>query len=137
MRAHKQSEAAVALGEFLEPRIANLGGRILHPGLASHPQHDLAKAQMEATGPIFAFDVGTREQAFAVLDALELIDISNNIGDSRSLMCHPASTTHASVSEEARADMGVTEGLLRVNAGLEDVLDLTEDLDQALKVAGV
>ncbi len=137
MRAHKQSEAAVALGEFLEPRIANLGGRMLHPGLASHPQHDLAKAQMEATGPIFAFDVGTREQAFAVLDALELIDISNNIGDSRSLMCHPASTTHASVSEEARADMGVTEGLLRVNAGLEDVLDLTEDLDQALKVAGV
>ena len=137
MRAHKQSEAAVALGEFLEPRITGAGGRMLHPGLASHLQHDLAKAQMEATGPIFAFDVGTREQAFAVLDALELIDISNNIGDSRSLMCHPASTTHASVSEEARADMGVTEGLLRVNAGLEDVLDLTEDLDQALKVAGV
>lgn len=141
LRAHKQSEAAVTLGEFLEPRITGVGamtkGRMLHPGLPSHPQHDLAKAQMDATGPIFAFDVGTRERAFALLDALELIDISNNIGDARSLMCHPASTTHASVSEEARADMGVTDGLLRINVGLEDVQDLTEDLDAALKAAGI
>lgn len=141
LRAHKQSEAAVALGEFLEPRITAAGaktkGRMLHPGLPSHPQHDLAKAQMDATGPIFAFDVGTRERAFALLDALELIDISNNIGDARSLMCHPASTTHASVSAEARADMGVSEGLLRINVGLEDVQDLTEDLDAALKAAGI
>ncbi len=137
MRAHTQSRSAVTLGEFLEPRIAKAGGRMLHPGLASHPQHNLAQAQMEATGPIFAFDVETRERAFAVLDALELVDISNNIGDSRSLMCHPASTTHAGVSEEARADMGVTEGLLRINVGLEDVLDLQEDLDSALGAAGI
>lgn len=137
LRAHKQSEHAVKLGEFLEPRINRAGGRMLHPGLPSHPRHDLAKAQMDATGPIFAFDVGTRERAFGVLDALELIDISNNIGDTRSLMCHPASTTHASVSEDARNDMGVTEGLLRINVGLEDIDDLTEDMAKALDVAGL
>ncbi|MEP2178361.1 MAG: PLP-dependent transferase, partial [Marinomonas sp.] len=137
MRAHAQSRSAVQLGEFLEPRLLKADGRIMHPGLPSHPGHNLATLQMEATGPIFAFDVGTRERAFAVLDALELVDISNNIGDSRSLMCHPASTTHASVSEDARADMGVTEGLLRINVGLEDVIDLTEDLDQALAKSGI
>ncbi|WBY16126.1 aminotransferase class I/II-fold pyridoxal phosphate-dependent enzyme [Erythrobacteraceae bacterium WH01K] len=137
LRAHRQSENAVALGQFLEPRLEKAGGRILHPGLPSHPRHDLAKAQMEATGPIFAFDVGTRARAFAVLDALELVDISNNIGDARSLMCHPASTTHAGMAAEARQDMGVTEGLLRINVGLEDIADITEDLDAALKAAGI
>ncbi|MFN4239476.1 MAG: trans-sulfuration enzyme family protein [Erythrobacter cryptus] len=137
LRAHKQSEQAVALGRFLEPRITAAGGRMLHPGLESHPRHQLASAQMEATGPIFAFDVGTRERAFAVLDALALIDISNNIGDARSLMCHPASTTHANMGAEARAEMGVTEGLLRINVGLEDIEDLIEDMDQALAAAGI
>ena len=72
-----------------------------------------------------------------MLDALELIDISNNIGDARTLMCHPASTTHAGMSEEARAEMGVSEGLLRINVGLEDIHDLTEDMDAALKAAGI
>ncbi len=137
LRAHKQSEQAVALGEFLEPRISKGGGHMLHPGLPSHPRHNLAKAQMDATGPIFAFDVGTRARAFALLDALELIDISNNIGDARSLMCHPASSTHAGMSEEGRAEMGVTEGLLRINVGLEDPADLMEDLDKALAKAGL
>jgi O-succinylhomoserine sulfhydrylase len=137
MRAHHQSRSAVTLGEFLEPRVAKAGGHMRHPGLASHPQHDLATAQMDATGPIFAFDVGTRERAFTILDALELVDISNNIGDARSLMCHPASTTHAGMTEDARAEMGVTEGLLRINVGLEDIADITEDMDRALAAAGV
>lgn len=137
LRAFKQSEQAVALGEFLEPRVNAAGGHLLHPGLPSHPRHNLAAAQMDATGPIFAFDVGTRARAFAVLDALKLIDISNNIGDARSLMCHPASTTHANMGDEARAAMGVTEGLLRINVGLEDIADLTEDMDQALAAAGI
>lgn len=132
LRAHKQSENAVALGQFVEPRVPH----ILHPGLASHPRHEMALRQMDATGPIFSFDLGSRDKAFALLDALELIDISNNIGDARSLMCHPASTTHASMTPEARAEMGVTEGLLRINVGLEDIDDLTEDLDRALKAAG-
>lgn len=137
LRAHHQSRSAVALGEFLEPRIEKAGGHMRHPGLPSHPRHKLALSQMEATGPIFAFDVGTREKAFAILDALELIDISNNIGDARSLMCHPASTTHANMGEEARAEMGVTEGLLRINVGLEDIEDLKEDMDHALRAAGI
>ncbi|MGB3472543.1 MAG: aminotransferase class I/II-fold pyridoxal phosphate-dependent enzyme [Erythrobacter sp.] len=137
LRARRQSENAVALGAFVEPRIQGAGGHMLHPGLASHARHDLAMKQMDATGPIFAFDVGTRARAFALLDALELIDISNNIGDAKSLMCHPASSTHAGLTEEARTEMGVTEGLVRINVGLEDIADLTEDMDQALSAAGI
>ena len=95
-------------------------------------------SQMDAAGPIFAFEVdGGRKQAHGLLDALALIDISNNIGDSRSLMTHPSSTTHAGVSEEVRTGMGVTENMLRLNVGLEDPLDLIDDLDQALKVVGL
>jgi len=133
LRARKQSEAALDLGRFLERRVA----KMLHPGLPSHPRHELALRQMDAVGPIFAFEVADRAQAFAVLDALELIDISNNIGDARTLMCHPASTTHAAMGAEARAEMGVGEGLLRINVGLEDVEDLTEDIDRALAKAGL
>ena len=135
LRARAQSVSSVELGRFIEPRVA----RMLHPGLPSHPRHELAKRQMpNGTGPIFAFEVpGGREQAFALLDALGLIDISNNIGDTRSLLCHPASTTHASMSEEAREVMGVTEGLLRINVGLEDIEDLKEDIDRALAKAGL
>ncbi|MBW6525323.1 aminotransferase class I/II-fold pyridoxal phosphate-dependent enzyme [Sphingomonas sp. RHCKR7] len=133
LRIRRQSENSVAVGTFLEGRVP----RILHPGLASHPQHALAMTQMAAAGPIFAFEVADRAQAHALLNALELIDISNNIGDSRSLMTHPASTTHYGVSPEARAEMGVTEGLLRLNVGLEDPRDLIDDLDQALRQVGL
>jgi cystathionine beta-lyase/cystathionine gamma-synthase len=95
-------------------------------------------AQMKACGPIFSFDLdGGRAQAHALLDALQLIDISNNIGDSRSLMTHPASTTHHGVGPDVRADMGVGEGMIRINVGLEDPQDLIEDLDRALTVAGL
>lgn len=133
LRVKKQSENALQVGKFLEGRVP----RINFPGLPSHPQHELAMKQMDACGPIFSFEVEDRAQAHALLDALELIDISNNIGDSRSLMCHNASTTHYSVSAEARAEMGVSEGMLRLNVGLEDSLDLIEDLDRALKAVGL
>lgn len=134
LRINRQSENALKVGRFVESRVPT----ILHPGLASHPQHDLAMKQMSACGSIFSIVLdGGRQQAHALLDALQLIDISNNIGDSRSLMCHPASTTHYSVSPEAREDMGVTEGMLRLNVGLEDPDDLIEDLDQALSKAGL
>jgi O-succinylhomoserine sulfhydrylase len=133
LRVKQQSANALKVGQFLEGRVP----RILHPGLPSHPQHNLAVQQMDACGSIFAFEVKDRAQAHALLDAMQLIDISNNIGDSRSLMTHPASTTHYSVSAEVRAEMGVTEGLLRINVGLEDPQDLIEDLDQALKAAGL
>ena len=94
--------------------------------------------QMSAGGTILAlFLDGGRPQAHALLDALQLIDISNNLGDSRSLMTHPASTTHASVDAAAREDMGITEGMLRLSIGLEDPADLIEDLDQALRAIGL
>jgi cystathionine gamma-synthase/O-succinylhomoserine sulfhydrylase len=132
LRAHKQSENALAVGRFLETRVP----RMLHPGLPSFAQHDLAMTQMDACGPIFSFVVeGGREKAFALLDALDLIDISNNIGDAKSLMCHPASTTHHNMGAEGRAEMGVEEGLLRINVGLEDPADLIDDLEQALSRA--
>ena len=134
LRAHRQSENALKVGGFIEGRVATM----LHPGLPSHPQHNLAMSQMDACGPIFSFVLdGGRAQAHAVLDALELIDISNNIGDAKSLACHPASTTHANMGEEAREAMGVGEGMLRLNIGLEDPDDLIEDLDQALARAGL
>ncbi len=134
LRAKRQSENALAVGKYLATRVPN----ILHPGLPSHPQHALAMRQMSACGPIFSFIVdGGRQQAMALLNALELIDISNNIGDSRSLMTHPASTTHSGLAEDVRAEIGVAEGMLRVNIGLEDPADLIEDLDQALRVVGL
>jgi O-succinylhomoserine sulfhydrylase len=134
LRAMRQSENAVTVGKYIEGRVP----RILHPGLASHPQHNLARAQMKACGPIFAFELdGGRKQAHGLLNALELIDISNNIGDSRSLMCHPASSTHHGMGPEAREAMGVGEGLLRLNVGLEDPQDLIDDLDQALRSVGL
>lgn len=133
LRALRQSENSVALGKFIEPRVP----RMLHPGLESHPRHALAMEQMTATGPVFAFDVESRERAFAILDALELVDISNNIGDARTLMCHPASTTHAGMTDEERDAMGVTRGLIRINVGLEDIEDLKEDLGRALEAGGL
>ena len=130
LRAKRQSENAMIVGKFLDGRVP----KMLHPGLPSHPQHNLAMSQMSACGPIFSFLLdGGRKQAMALLNAIELIDISNNIGDSRSLMTHPASTTHSGLSEEVRADMGVGEGMLRINIGLEDPADLIDDLDQALR----
>ena len=129
LRINRQSENSLKVGKFLEGRVP----RILHPGLPSHPQHNLAISQMTACGPIFAFEVeGGRKQAHALLNALELVDISNNIGDSRSLMTHPSSTTHYGVTEDKRIEMGVTENLLRLNVGLEDPEDVIADLDQAL-----
>ena len=134
LRAHRQSENAMAVARFLEIRVPTM----LCPFLPSHPQHVLAVRQMDAAGPIFSFVLdGGRAQAHALLDALELIDISNNIGDAKSLMCHPASSTHANMGAEAREAMGVGEGMLRLNVGLEDPADLIDDLDQALARAGL
>jgi O-succinylhomoserine sulfhydrylase len=134
LRAMKQSENALAVGRFLEGRVPLM----LHPGLPSHPQHNLAMAQMKACGPIFAFVLdGGRKQAHGLLNALKLIDISNNIGDARSLMCHPASSTHHAMGPEGREAMGIGEGMIRINVGLEDPADLIDDLDQALRVVGL
>jgi len=134
LRAVKQAENALEVGRFVEGRVP----RILHPGLPSHPQHALVMSQMKLSGSVFSFEIeGGREAAHAVLDALELVDISNNIGDSKSLMTHPASTTHSSLTPAVRADMGVSEGMLRISVGLEDPQDVIDDLDQALRSVGL
>lgn len=133
LRARQQGANALAVARFLETRVP----RVLYPGLASHPQHDLAMAQMTAGGTILSLFVADRAQAHALLDALELIDISNNIGDSRSLMTHPSSTTHNGLAADVRESMGITEGMLRLNVGLEDAEDLIADLDRALSAAGL
>ncbi|MEN3749377.1 aminotransferase class I/II-fold pyridoxal phosphate-dependent enzyme [Sphingomonas sp. HF-S3] len=134
LRIKRQSENALKVGRFLEGRVP----RVNFPGLPSHVQHELAMSQMAMAGPIFSLQLdGGRSQAHGLLDALTLIDISNNIGDSRSLMTHPSSTTHSGVAEDKRIEMGVTEGMLRLNVGLEDPEDLIADLDQALRAVGL
>ncbi|MES2271006.1 MAG: O-succinylhomoserine sulfhydrylase [Pseudomonadota bacterium] len=133
LRIRRQSENAILVANFLESRVA----RVVYPGIPSHPQHDLAMRQMAMAGPIFSLYVGGgRAEAHGLLNGLGLIDISNNIGDSRSLMTHPASTTHFGMAEEARLEVGITEDMLRINVGLEDPEDLIADLDQALSSIG-
>ncbi len=131
LRVERQAATALALATWLESKthIADLR----YPGLASHPQHALAQRQMSNGGSLLAFTLeGGREAAFRVLNSLRLIDISNNLGDSKTLACHPASTTHSSVSAADRAEMGIEDGSIRVSVGLEDLEDLKADLDQAL-----
>lgn len=134
LRANKQSENALKVASFLEARLP----KVNYPGLASHPHHNLAMSQMVAAGPIMSFHVGGgRKEAHALLDSLQLIDISNNIGDSRSLMTHPSSTTHFGMAEADRLAVGITEDMLRFNVGLEDPDDVITDLDQALTNIGL
>jgi len=109
---------------------------IRYPGHNSHPQHDLAKRQMSGFGNMLAFEVeGGQGQAFRLLNALQLIDISNNLGDSKSLACHPFTTTHANLTDEDRASLNITDRHIRLSVGLEDSADLINDLDQALTLA--
>lgn len=106
---------------------------VRYPWLDSHPQRELAGRQMTGGGTVVTFEVdGGKERAFAVLDALRLVDISNNLGDSKSLITHPATTTHRRLGPDGRARVGITDGLVRLSVGLEDVEDLLADLDQAL-----
>jgi O-succinylhomoserine sulfhydrylase len=133
VRARRQSDSALEVARFLEGRV----GQVLHPGLPSHPQHALCLRQMRSAGPIFAFILEDRRQAMAMLNAMTLCDISNNIGDSRTLACHPASTTHNNMGPEKRAEAGVAEGMVRINVGLEDPQDIIDDLDQALTAVGL
>ena len=110
--------------------------RVLYPGLESHPQHELAKRQMTDFGSVITFDVdGGKERAFRFLNALQLIDISNNLGDTKSLVTHPATTTHQRLKPEERAQLGISDSLVRLSVGLEDMDDIKEDITQALKSA--
>jgi O-succinylhomoserine sulfhydrylase len=134
LRVDRQAATALDLATWLESRtdIAELR----YPGLTSHPQHELATRQMSNGGSLLAFTlVGGKDAAFQVLNNLQLIDISNNLGDSKTLACHPGSTTHSSISATDRADMGIADGSIRLSIGLEDAADLKADLEQALNAA--
>ncbi len=128
MRAHCANAAHVA--DFLagEKKVS----RVLYPFRSDHPQNALARKQMAGGGGVVTFEVANKEAAYRLENALELIDVSNNLGDAKSLITHPATTTHQRLSPEARAGLGVTEGMLRLSVGLEDPADLCEDLAQAL-----
>jgi O-succinylhomoserine sulfhydrylase len=107
---------------------------VRYPFLESHPQYDLAKRQMTGGGTVVTFELkgGTKERAFEVLDKLKIVDISNNLGDAKSLITHPATTTHRAMGPEGRAAIGLGDGVVRISVGLEGTEDLINDLDQAL-----
>jgi O-succinylhomoserine sulfhydrylase len=128
MRAHCANAARVA--DFLGDQKAVR--RVIYPFRADHPQCALARAQMKDGGGVVTFELADRAAAYRLENALRLIDISNNLGDAKSLITHPATTTHQRLSPEARAGLGVTEGMLRLSVGLEDAADLCEDLADAL-----
>lgn len=131
LRVERMAASALALARALEahPKVS----RVLYPWLESHPQHDLAKRQMYGGGTVVTFELlGGKDEAFRVMNALEVVDISNNLGDSKSLITHPATTTHRRLGPEGRLAVGITDGVLRVSVGLEDVRDLVEDLEHAL-----
>jgi O-succinylhomoserine sulfhydrylase len=135
LRVQRHSDNALHLARYLEGLIGGAIGvtRVFYPGLDSHPQAALARRQMSGGSSIVAFEVtGGKERAFRLLDALELVDIANNLGDAKSLITHPATTTHQRIPAPDRAELGITEGLLRISVGLEDVEDVKEDLAQAL-----
>ena len=132
LRVQRHCENALTVARALEKQKGIT--RILYPWLPSHPQHALAKAQMSAGGSVISFEVaGGKEAAFRLLNRLKIIDISNNLGDAKSLICHPATTTHQRLPPEERAHLGITEGFLRLSVGLENVDDLLADLVQAFQ----
>jgi O-succinylhomoserine sulfhydrylase len=132
MRVRRMNENAQAIAEYLEtrPEIKN----VRYPGLKSHPDYALAQRQMGGGGSTIGIEfAGSAKDAFKVMNALRVIDISNNLGDSKSLITHPASTTHRRLSPEVQAGMGITPSVVRLSVGLEHVDDLIKDLDQAFK----
>jgi O-succinylhomoserine sulfhydrylase len=134
LRCRAQAASALQIAEALDghPKLV----RVLFPGLPSHPQHALAMRQMEQGGTVIALDLeGGQEAAFRFLNALEIITISNNLGDAKSIITHPATTTHQRLSEDQRLGLGITRGVVRLSVGLEDAGDLLADVLTALEAA--
>ena len=134
LRVRAQAATALQLAEALEghPKLE----RTIYPGLKSHPNHAIAMEQLEQGGTVVSLDIkGGQEAAFRVLNALDIVVISNNLGDAKSIITHPATTTHQRLSDAQRDDLGITPGLVRLSIGLEDAEDLIQDLSQALEHA--
>lgn len=132
MRVERMNASAQQIAEFLESRSEIKSVR--YPGLASHPDAAVIKKQMTGGGTTIGIEFkGSQKDAFKFMDSLRIIDISNNLGDSKSLITHPSSTTHRRLSQEVQAEMGITPSVVRLSVGLEHVNDLLKDIDQALK----
>jgi O-succinylhomoserine sulfhydrylase len=132
LRVERHCASAAAIADFLSER--KDVARVFYPGRADHPQAALAKRQMAGGGPIVAFEVrGGKRDAFRFMNALKIFKISNNLGDAKSLVTHPATTTHQRLTPEQRAELGIFDRSIRLSIGLEDVDDLAADLDQALR----
>jgi O-succinylhomoserine sulfhydrylase len=133
LRVRRQSETAAVLADQIADH--NKISRCFYPGRADHPQADVARKQMSGFGNLIAFDLGSREAAWRFIDALEIVDISNNLGDAKSMVTHPSTTTHRSMPEADRLEIGLTEGCVRMSVGLEDAADLSRDIARALDKA--
>ncbi len=131
LRVRQQAANALAVAQALEAHPAVT--KVLYPWLPSHPQHDLALAQMLGGGTVVTFELdGGKAEAFALMNALQVVDISNNLGDAKSMVTHPATTTHRRLTPEARAAVGITDGTVRISVGLEDPQDVIDDLLRGL-----
>src|SRR3990170_1588149 len=134
VRVERHCASAATIADFLAERPEVV--RVFYPGRADHPQAALAKRQMTGGGPMVAFEIkGGKKEAFRFMNALEIFKISNNLGDAKSLVTHPATTTHQRLSPETRAELDIFDNSVRLSIGLEDVADLMADLDQALAAA--
>ncbi|WP_062217727.1 O-succinylhomoserine sulfhydrylase [Aureimonas sp. D3] len=134
LRVAQQTANAARLADVFaaSPKVAS----VIYPGRADHPQAELVKRQMSGGSTLLAIDLaGGKEAAFRFSNALQIVKISNNLGDAKSLITHPATTTHKSLTDEARAELGIGPGLLRLSVGIEDVEDLVEDVERALATA--
>ncbi|MCB1470943.1 MAG: O-succinylhomoserine sulfhydrylase, partial [Rhizobiaceae bacterium] len=131
LRVRQQTESAARIADFLADQKSI--ARVIYPGRADHPQADIIKKQMTGGSTLVCLEVaGGKEAAFRLQNGLKIIKISNNLGDAKSLITHPATTTHKNLSDQARAELGIGAGMLRLSVGLEDVDDLIADLDAAL-----
>ena len=131
LRVQAQSDSALEIAKSLigHESISS----VIYPGLEAHPQYDLCREQMKKGGTVIAFELlGGKEAAFSLMNSLELVLISNNLGDAKSIITHPATTTHQRLSADRRQQLGITQGLLRLSVGLEDTKDLIKDLSSAL-----
>ncbi|MFC9896922.1 O-succinylhomoserine sulfhydrylase [Nocardia sp. NPDC127579] len=136
LRVRQSADSALRVAKFLEDN--DSVNWVRYPYLESHPQFELAKSQMSAGGTVVTFELNAadgeaKKRAFEVLNRLRIIDISNNLGDAKTLITHPATTTHRAMGPEGRATIGLTDGVVRISIGLEDIEDLLGDLDHALR----
>ena len=133
VRTDRQIENANLIAEHL--KTLSEVSQVIYPGHKDHPQFEIAQKQMSGGGPLVTFKIkGGKEEAFSFLNKLEIIKISNNLGDTKSLITHPSTTTHRSVSAEDKAVLGITDNTLRLSVGLEDISDIIDDLNFATSV---